>query len=1741
MAARPPRVLISNSCNNNEKENENMAKKSTKFIALLLTVLMVITLLPMSVLAEDAETWGITNAGGTSYYKADGTSGSSSSYDVSVSKDVEKTATENQFKVTVNVKYKTTTTTTTSKDAATCLVIDASGSMGCCAECGGEDTHVKSCKYYIRNNNKVTDAQTRISAAEQGAKNFLEGYAKDSSGNFYTAARWVSIVAFDSYVGAANFGTNSKPVYWINVNNAANLKIAEDLINFSYGGGTNTGEAMKDAAYLFTTDATVSSISNKFCVLLTDGEPTAGGGFMDNPTDYATTQSQALANVADLYTIAYGLSDAKIDYNGKNKLITTWMKDDCGATAVFPANSADDVATAFAKILADTADTGTSSSAFSDSAAASITGVTGNVTDFSSWDNQNNASIDESGNITWDFSGATEDAAPPAGYKSYTMSYFITLNTTASGFVTGTVYNIGAASLTYIDSSTKESHTVSSPSPSVWGTVPNYTISWDTNGDGTVDDTTTVAYGAVPTHANGSKTADAQYTYTFTGWDPEVVAVTGDATYTAQFSTTTNNYTISWDTNGDGTVDDTTTVAYGAVPTHANGSKTADAQYTYTFTGWDPEVVAVTGDATYTAQFSTTTNNYTISWDTNGDGTVDDTTTVAYGAVPTHANGSKTADAQYTYTFTGWDPEVVAVTGDATYTAQFSTTTNNYTISWDTNGDGTVDDTTTVAYGAVPTHANGSKTADAQYTYTFTGWDPEVVAVTGDATYTAQFSTTTNNYTISWDTNGDGTVDDTTTEAYGAVPTHANGSKTADAQYTYTFTGWDPEVVAVTGDATYTAQFSTTTNNYTISWDTNGDGTVDDTTTVAYGAVPTHANGSKTADAQYTYTFTGWDPEVVAVTGDATYTAQFSTTTNNYTISWDTNGDGTVDDTTTVAYGAVPTHANGSKTADAQYTYTFTGWDPEVVAVTGDATYTAQFSTTTNNYTISWDTNGDGTVDDTTTEAYGAVPTHANGSKTADAQYTYTFTGWDPEVVAVTGDATYTAQFSTTTNNYTISWDTNGDGTVDDTTTVAYGAVPTHANGSKTADAQYTYTFTGWDPEVVAVTGDATYTAQFSTTTNNYTISWDTNGDGTVDDTTTVAYGAVPTHANGSKTADAQYTYTFTGWDPEVVAVTGDATYTAQFSTTTNNYTISWDTNGDGTVDDTTTVAYGAVPTHANGSKTADAQYTYTFTGWDPEVVAVTGDATYTAQFSTTTNNYTISWDTNGDGTVDDTTTEAYGAVPTHANGSKTADAQYTYTFTGWDPEVVAVTGDATYTAQFSTTTNNYTISWDTNGDGTVDDTTTEAYGAVPTHADGSKTADAQYTYTFTGWDPEVVAVTGDATYTAQFDSIYIDYTVTYYDENGTTQLGTGTYNYGSPVTAPEDPTKAADSTYTYAFAGWTLVSGTALDNGTCAGNATYKATYTPTYINYTVTYVLNGGKSDATLVYNGLHYGDATPTIANPTRSGSTFKGWSPAVAETVTGNATYTAQWKSSTVIVIPPDTPTTDIPEEPVPEALNSTDHFVYVVGYPDGNVKPGGNITRAEVTTMFYRLLTADSRDAIFTSVASFSDMNASLWYNKAVASMAKGNYVTGYPNGTFGGNKKITRAEFVAIAARFMDAKDGTVTFTDVSSSNWAYQYIATAVSYGWITGYADGTFKPNQYITRAEAITIINRMLNRGVDAAGLIEGFKAWPDNISGQWYYYDVIEATNDHEYTGARPSEVWSSLTTTYSYDIVKYEHP
>ena len=270
------------------------------------------------------------------------------------------------------------------------------------------------------------------------------------------------------------------------------------------------------------------------------------------------------------------------------------------------------------------------------------------------------------------------------------------------------------------------------------------------------------------------------------------------------------------------------------------------------------------------------------------------------------------------------------------------------------------------------------------------------------------------------------------------------------------------------------------------------------------------------------------------------------------------------------------------------------------------------------------------------------------------------------------------------------------------------------------------------------------------------------------------------------------------------------------------------------------------------------------------------------------------------------------------------------------------------------------------------------------------------------------------------------------------------------------------------------------------------------------------------------------------PVREGYIFTGWysdsdlSTLVTEiTMDEDLTVYAGWEE--------ENPGSD-------SVLNSDLHFGYLKGYTDGDVHPDREITRAEITTIMYRLLTAEERDRVFTADNDFNDVTKDLWYNKAVSSMANGDYVDGYPDGSFGGSRSITRAEFVAIVARMIKPAAGETDFPDVNESPWASDYIAAATGAGWIEGYEDGSFRPDQTITRAEAVTIINRILDRGVDASSELGDYYNPSDNADASaWYYYEIIEACNDHERTGSRPSETWTSNSIEYNYDIDKYERP
>ena len=213
------------------------------------------------------------------------------------------------------------------------------------------------------------------------------------------------------------------------------------------------------------------------------------------------------------------------------------------------------------------------------------------------------------------------------------------------------------------------------------------------------------------------------------------------------------------------------------------------------------------------------------------------------------------------------------------------------------------------------------------------------------------------------------------------------------------------------------------------------------------------------------------------------------------------------------------------------------------------------------------------------------------------------------------------------------------------------------------------------------------------------------------------------------------------------------------------------------------------------------------------------------------------------------------------------------------------------------------------------------------------------------------------------------------------------------------------------------------------------------------------------------------------------------------------------------------------------LNSQDHIAYVTGYPDGSFAPNAYITREEATTIFYRLLSEDSRQRFETNVCGFSDVAEGRWSRTAIATMANAGIITGYPDGTFAPTKRVTRAEFAVIAARFdSEAYTGDNLFPDIAG-HWAAGYINQAASKGWVKGDENGNFRPNAPITRAEAVTMINRILNRlPENEADLLDGMVEFTDNMDpAKWYYLAIQEAANGHEYTRKADGthESWTKL--------------
>ncbi len=301
----------------------------------------------------------------------------------------------------------------------------------------------------------------------------------------------------------------------------------------------------------------------------------------------------------------------------------------------------------------------------------------------------------------------------------------------------------------------------------------------------------------------------------------------------------------------------------------------------------------------------------------------------------------------------------------------------------------------------------------------------------------------------------------------------------------------------------------------------------------------------------------------------------------------------------------------------------------------------------------------------------------------------------------------------------------------------------------------------------------------------------------------------------------------------------------------------------------------------------------------------------------------------------------------------------------------------------------------------------------------------------------------------------------------------------------------------------------------------------------YTLTYETNGGSEISKQSYAS---GTAVNLTKRPTKAGFAFEGWY--LDAELTEYVTKVTMTKDITVYAAWVEDNGNAGNSHQTPGSLNSEEHFAYVIGYPDGTVKPENHIMRSEVTAIFFRLLTDDARNYNISSENNFNDVQIGAWYNTAVSTMAKLNIIKGKEANKFDPDAYITRAEFAAICARFDDSEFEVVdSFSDVSG-HWAEDEIHEAAAHGWIRGYSDTEFKPDALITRAEAMTMINRVLNRIPETTeDLDDDMIKWPDNDdTDAWYYIAVQEATNGHTYEMKNHIyEKWNSITDAKDWSI------
>ena len=1268
----------------------------------------------------------------------------------------------------------------------------------------------------------------------------------------------------------------------------------------------------------------------------------------------------------------------------------------------------------------------------------------------------------------------------------------------------------------------------------------------------------------------------------FVGWKSDIVgeenkiyqagntiAITNtNIVMTAQWAT--NIYTVSYATDGEensGSVPASVTYAHGATVTVAGNTNASPlVRNGYVVYGWeDNDGNIYTPGDTFVVDEDTI---LTVVWGhsvTYVGGTVNSGTPPIDSDSPYQGGETVTVLGLGTarpldkvgYTFEGWTdglntyvPEDIStgtfgITGNTTLTAIWEPI--KYTVLYFDGGadSGTVPTNSTQYEYAQMVLAPGNTGSLEKAEYEFIGWTPDGGATVYRPGVYFPMTEDTEELTAVWrkfhmvtfESNGGSSVGAARVADQGRVPKPLDPTRAG-----YVFGGWFTnsgltnawivDTFVVDDDKILYAKWTAETYRVTYA---RGEATAgpiptdsasypyDSTVTVLANTItqPTGKTFSGWFDGKSNIYMPGSGSDTFQIKENTTLTAIWG---NVYTVNFDINGgeSGAIVSQTVPEYERV-----SAPTPPTRAGYTFDNWHTQDGSggqwgmqwnFTGfqvDATYAAGGELMLYarwipvGYAVNFNSNGGSTV----TAISGNFGTTIT-APIAPTKTGYTFGGWfkDDSTFAeewifatstVDGNRTLYAKWTAT--EYTVSFESNGGSSVlsidgDFGTTITAPTAPTKTG----------YTFGGWFKDdgtfaeewifaMSTVDGNRTLYAKWTAT--EYTVSFESNGGSSVlsidgDFGTTITAPIAPTKTG----------YTFGGWfkDDSTFAeewifamstVDGNRTLYAKWTAT--EYTVSYDGDGsdDGTVPtDSTQYNVGNTVTIATGTPTKTG---HTFGGWlvttPSSGVTISGNTftmpaenvTLTAQWTPVgATMYTVTYAPNtGSGTAPTETDKAENG--TFSAAASTFSPPAGKQFKEWNTQ--ADGGGASYavgdlvTMSASNLTlfaiwedvpvpTSFTLTIQAGVGGSVD---TSVNGSYATGASIPIVATGDSDYVFTLWTSDNGGAFADnSAASTTFDMPAANVTITAHF----TYIGGGG---GSGSTDDDDDDDAIVYTVTYNANGG---SGSYAVMGYIEGRAHRVYTRSSTGINYT-GYIFDGWNTKAD--GSGIAYSAGDNLI--------------------ISDNVHLYAQWIQ-------------------IERPLEKNNHISYLRGYPDNTVRPDNSISRAEVSAIFFRLLADSNKYRSITQ--KFEDVPDGQWYTQYVNYLTYVGVLTGYPDGTFRPDEPITRAEFVAVVSRFHNPLFmSTMSFPDVSSSHWAYREICMTYTRGWINGYPDGTFRPDQFITRAEAAKIVNIQLERMIDSEALASVVNPYDDIVSTHWGYADIIEASFEHEYTSdAYGGEVW-----------------